>query len=460
MTRIPVRAASALLFAVLVARTPAFAQIDDSLAVHGGLARMLALGGSPLNLFLDDRTLISVNPAFAVDHSGIAFVETGWGGGGTGFGGTHQHAGALVDVEGWTVGITFGRREGPMFAELSQGVASGGPFTGVDFMKSALDQYLQGLFILASNEPRAPLEVTVASRWDELRAGVSLYRSSWSRKDEGTGSVSSGKTSSVSNSQTGIKAGVAGALASGIVLDGVLLARLNWSTSEYTSITGSPSTSSFDATGTEISVTARVHWRTPLALQLVGVLRAEYFGYTPDVLYVPAPPDPVANPNDFTKQEWECAVGAVVRSARTLVSAGLGVQYIRLRNDASAAGNQVTHYTRSWFDLPKVTLGAEFSLSDHFVGRAGYTRRFSEIITRTEAPGLPPIQTTVSTETGYLPTYGLTAADQQMSLGLGIHWNAFTLDAYLAEQVLRSGPWLLSGIQQAVFGIVSLSCRL
>ena len=42
-------------------------------------------------------------------------------------------------------------------------------------------------------------------------------------------------------------------------------------------------------------------------------------------------------------------------------------------------------------------------------------------------------------------------------MGIGIVVDRFVLNGYVAEQVLGKGIYLLSGIQQNIFGVVSLN---
>ena len=140
---------------------------------------------------------------------------------------------------------------------------------------------------------------------------------------------------------------------------------------------------------------------------------------------------------------------------------GLSIQYITLKNDAVSYNgtiHQTTRYTRSWFDLPKINAGVEYSAAKWLLLRAGFFKRISVQRTRIEPPSpLPSIESNITVEPGFVPSFGLSSSEQAVSFGVGIVINQFVLNGYLAEQILGKGIYLLSGIQQNIFGVVSLN---
>jgi hypothetical protein len=436
---------------------------DTTNVILGGNARMLALGGSPVNYYLFDYTNIFINPAYLKKYSRVAMIELGSGfGSGSGYTANNQTYGATFSLGEVTLGLVAGRREGPMFAENSYGYQNGGSFFACDYMKSALDTYLQNLVVQSSSEPLTPLQILAAFKLGEGSMGCALYYSGWGRDDNGTGSVSSGRTCSANLSQYGIKSGFLFPLDSLTLFDLAGCFRLNRASADYSNKNaGAPlAASSFSANGYEISVTGRIFYKFKSSMSLVPLVRAEIFSYEPEVTSTPLSNSLFPHPNTYSKWELELGMGIQSHWEKGMAVIGVSIQYISLKNGAvSNAGSvpQTTNYSRTWFDLPKINAGVEFSITSWLIGRAGYTKRISTQHTRVEPPSTSPTESVISLEPGFLPSFGLTPADQTLSLGLGICIDQFAFNTYLAEQAIGTGAYFLSGKEQIIFGVVSIS---
>jgi hypothetical protein len=442
-----------------------FSRAQDSLQViHGGNARMLALGGSPLNYYLEDYSNIYINPAYLASYVDLAMIELGSGfGTGSSFLTANQQFGVSFSLGKVAVGLFIGRREGSMFADNSYGYQSGGHFTGCDYMKSALDSYLQNLFLFSSSEPLTPIQILTAFRISDVTIGLALYRSEWSREDDGSGSVSAGRRISASLSQFGIKGGILYPLGTKHTLDIAGCLRWNDASAEYENKnSGAPLTSSsFIADGYEISLSSRLFYSASQNLRIIPKGRFEFFWYEPEVNSIPLSSQLFPRPNYYRKMEYEIGVGIESHWEEGLAFLGLSYQYISLKNDATSIINsvpQITKYSRSWYDLPKISACVEYAITGWLIGRVGYFKRLSKQQTCIEPPlPSPPTETNISLEPGFLPSFGLTAAEQTLSLGFGISFNRFALEGYIADQMLGNGPYVISGIQQSFLGVVSLS---
>jgi len=436
---------------------------DTTDIVQGGNARMLALGGSPVNYYLLDYTNIFINPAYLKRFRNLVLIEGGSGfGNGSEYQAQNQQLGATFQFNENYFGFVIGKREGPMFAENSYGYQSGGSFIACDYMKSALDSYLQNLFIQAASEPLTPIQALGAFSLGEGIFGFSLYYSRWSRTDDGTGTVSLGKTCSVSLAQYGIKAGVLYGLNPLTKLDIAGCLRFNTASADYSNkdMSAPLQKSSFTANGYEMSATGRAFYELQPNLSLVPIARIEVFFYDPEVTSTPLSNFLLPLPNSYSKWECEAGIGIQSKWERGIAVCGISIQYITLKNDAvNNVGSiaQTTKYNRTWIDLPKINAGFEFSITSWLIGRAGFTKRISTQYTTIEAPATPPTESVISLEPGFIPSFGLSPTDQTLSLGLGLIVNQFIFNAYLADQTLGTGSYLLSGIQQNLFGVISMS---
>ncbi|MBN1398858.1 MAG: hypothetical protein JXA06_12570 [Bacteroidetes bacterium] len=436
---------------------------DTTSVASGGNARMLALGGSPVNHYIEDYTDIFINPAYMERYPRLAMIELGNGfGSGSGYSANNQNLGITCPLGKTTLGLAIGKREGPMFAENSYGYQNGGAFTACDYMKYALDIYLQNIAVQASSEPLTPIQLLGAFKLENGSAGVALYYANWSRDDNGTGSVSSGRTCSASLSQYGIKLGFLHTLDSCTVLDLSGCFRLNKASVDYSNRNaGAPLTaSSFSANGYEMLATIRFFYKLADGISLIPLARAGVFSYEPEISSSPLSNYLLPLPNSYWNLECELGLGIQSLWEHGLGAVGVSFRYISLKNDAvssTGSAQQTTQYKRTWLDLPKINAGIELYITDWLAGRAGFSKRISSQSTYVESSSSPPTESTITTEPGFLPSYGLNAADQTLSLGLGIVLDKFAFNAYLAEQVLGTGSYLLSGIEQSLFGLVSIS---
>jgi len=446
--------------------TTAFA-LDSTMVVSGGIARTLALGGSPTNPFLLDQTDVLINPAFLKEYSNSIFLELGNDfNNGSAYRANNQSFGASFNIGSLTLGCIIGMREGPMFAENSIGYQSGGSFLACDYMKAALDSYLQSLSVWQTTEPTIPFQIIGAMKFSNATAGISLYFSHWGRNDQGAGSVSAEKTCSVSLEQYGIKGGVLLPLSHKITGDFSGCLRLNRATADYhNTMPQAPLlSSSFSSNGYEMALSTRFLFNISPTLIVIPYVRGEYFKYHPELSYSPIIYLSVPYPNEYWKKKVEFGCGALHHFSKGLVSGGISFQYISLTNDATTKnGNlpQLTHYSRSFLNFPTFQAGVEYALTPWLTGRTGFFKRLTCQTTHTDPPPpLNPTESSTTVELPFIPAYGLSAQEQTLSLGLGISLGNVSINTYVAEQVIGSGTYLLSGIQQSIFGIVSLSYKL
>jgi len=447
------------------------AEENDSTAtlstLTGGNARILALGGSPSNPFLLDHTDIYTNPAHLMQFKDLLFIEVGHGfGNGSAYTANNQSIGITFSLNAWTFGLSVGVREGPMFADNSYGFQSGGSFRACDYMKSALDTYLQSLAVWQTSEPTFPMHLFCAKQIGDVIAGVTFYHSNWSRNDHGTGSVSTEKTCSSSLSQIGIKAGAIVPLSWRSKCDIAGCIRLNRAKANYSNInpTAPLISSSFDATGYEFSISARLLYEASVSTTLVPYASIELFSYEPELSYTPLIYQGVPFPNEYGKKEFEIGFGVNHRLKRGLVAAGISLRYLSLVNNATTKTGelpQTTYYTRSWTDFPTINVGVEYFITTWLIGRTGLFKRLSTQTTTTEPPTPSlPTQTSSTVEYSFLPSFGLNASEQTLSLGIGLLIKDISINAYIAEQVLGTGTYLMSGIEQSLFGVLSINYKL
>ncbi|MBI3005376.1 MAG: hypothetical protein HYY49_08160 [Ignavibacteriales bacterium] len=440
---------------------------DRVVPVSGGTGRTAALGGGPNNPYIMDYSDVFVNPANAGRYTSLLYSDIGYTF--TAYNAAAQYVGYTMSLGDLSIGLAVGRREGPMFPELSYGQAAASFYSASDYMKPPLDGWgpLPGGFGVTA-VPLAPIQLYLATNLGGFSVGGALYRSSWSREENKTG-VAGGTTNRVMtrHSQTGLKAGVLLDLSSGMSLDASILFRLNGSRGEWSDDApgANPNSATYDVTGTEIGLNGRMFLRMSDRVQVIPMVRFLTFGYKPSQTDNTTPQPAVVNstPNDYGRTDLEVGVGIHNTFENGFVVAGASFQQIRLSNDVTsivAGALSTTKNTQTQTDLPKFNFGAEIGLLEWLVGRFGYFKRFTSTSSKSEPPS-PGVtsESTTSSEPAFIPTLGRTAADQQLAVGLGIRVSRVSLDGYVGERFLAAGPFILSGNAQDLFGVLSMSFR-
>jgi len=429
---------------------------SSATAIAGGDARGASLGGNPNNPFLMDYNDVFTNPAYSLKYTDLLYVEAG---------NTFAPYRAKNQSIGWTMGmndvafgISIGHREGPMFAENSYGLGNV-LFADADYMS------------FPTTEPQAPIQLYFGMKMGGMALGLSLYRSGFSQLNDGAGTdplgsvIGAKKKSDFSDGQTGLKLGVLMGENTNLMIDGSVLFRINSVSYDFTDAdTGAALKAlSISATGIEIGVQGRAFYKMSDKLTLVPLVRFYTFGYEPEYTSTPAANPANTKPNKYGRTEIEVGVGANTKISSSTVSVGVSFQSIVLTNDATNLVGSVLNTTKqsqSMTDLPKVNIGAEIPFNSWLTGRIGYFRRFTTTTVTVEAPSpVAKTEVSMSSQTAYNPNLGRTAAEQELSFGLGLNFGGLSLNGYLADQFLADGPFIISGKARDLFGVLSLSFK-
>jgi hypothetical protein len=454
-------------------------QAQETKYVSGGLAREMALGGSPSNAYMMDYTDVYTNPAWAIKYSDFIYSELGYN-----YNNYHaagQSAGFTYAVSKFlAVGLSIGKQEGPMFQANSYGHQLGGNVSVSDDILSCVNYYISG-FTTYSNiasDTWRPLEAYAALKLSRLTLGFGIYRVSWSGS---TDFHSSGDTLNTTDEatfrQTGFKAGALLDM-DVMLIDVSALLRLNSVDAKHTPPPAVPLSLNQELTftGTELGLNARVFMKISDKFSLVPMARFYSFVYEPELTYaVPAHIKLNSKPNKFNRTDFEAGIGTNVNINGGKVFAGLSLESISLKRTYTTfkgtyAGSttapdsistQVTDtYTTSVLTLPKVSLGAEFEIASWLTGRLGYYKAFASQDVKTEYNAKAKAKTEETKYTfdfGYAPACSLQVADELLSLGIGLHFDRLSIDGYLAEEWLADGIYIASGKVNAMFCVVSMS---
>jgi len=444
-----------------------FAQAQS---VSGGLAREMALGGSPNNAYLMDYTDIYTNPAWAVKYGDLIYSELGYSF--SGYSASGQSAGFTYAVwKGLSIGLSVGKQEGPLFSQNSYGSQFGGAAANADDFLSAFNAALtyNGHSPVSPSNTLRPLQVYGALKLANLTLGFAFYRVGYSvTNDYHYGSDTVNATNEESYGQTGFKAGAIFDM-DVMLLDVSALFRINSATGKITP--PAPTLSQeLDATGTEFGLNARLFMKLSDKFSLVPMARFYTFGNEPELksvgVVIPAGDKYNTKPEKYGRTDIEFGLGSNITVTGGRVFAGLSLESISLKYDlTSPAGEtpiatpmQTETYKTSVLSLPKVNLGAEFDVASWLTGRLGYFKAFASMKNTHDAPApAKEVSSKQTFEFKYMPACSLAVADQLLSLGVGLHFDRLSIDGYLCEEWLADGIYVASGKVNAMFGVVSMS---
>ena len=407
----------------------------------GGTARNIALGGGPANPYLEDLLRIHINPSLLASYGERVWGDLGFlvaDGAQGGSRGQYLSA-AFRLTESNTLGIALNRRESPLYNTDG----SNPPRDPIQEMNSLVASIL-GIGAQPFPRPLSPVEVF----WALRTAGVDLGASvSYGRA---AGSRSGNAASEQSVSTLRAKLGIAAAIEHGVSIDAGAIVGLNTVGGTSASATGQQNELRM-TDGMEFGTDARLV--IPLNERCMLVPIGRLYSFTWGMKQVRngtlVIPDPAA---EYSHSELELGIGTRLSRNNILFVGGVSYQRTSMVSDS-----RTTKTTVVISDIPKINLGVEISIASWLVGRLGYFDRLASTETTVESAS-GKNTTTISSE---LPWYGdlngLTALQQRITLGIGVHVAGMSIDATVGEGYFLNGPWPVSGVAQAVFSMISLS---
>ena len=411
----------------------------------GSSARHIALGGGPINPYLRDIMRVHINPAQLAADSNVVWGDLGYLAVDAPNGGSrHQFLGATVGItERLQAGLILNKRETPLYI-VDPSTPALDPITEMNgYVGSVL-----GFSSQQFGRPQSPFELVGAYHGDSSDLGGSISYGSWKNERSAGGEL----TQSVQTFR--IKFGVvASRFHRFLTIDCAVLFGLHTIDGKYTA-SGQTNELSMDD-GLEYGVDVRTEYSLNDRSILVPRLRwySSSWGMNQVKNGVPAAPNPAST---YDHSELEIGVGANYHMDNVLITGGLSFQQTVLRSDYKT-GSSSSITTTTITDLPKVNFGAEIRLTSWIVTRIGYFDRLAATETTVQSPS-GKTTTTVSSE---LPWYGdpngLSAAQQRVTVGIGVNVGGILFDGTIGEGYFLNGPWPLSGTAQEMFGVVSLN---
>lgn len=430
-------------------------------AKPGGFARQLALGGSQagsgvvLNPFVyEDPAYMYLNPAWQSAYRNYVWTNVGGGSlnnlstGNNGYG--VQNAGINFGVtEQLALGMIFSHD--PSAAAVTSSLI-GGNATLVPF---------PGITGRAQNIPFIANVWEVVASYDmgSLAFGLSfLYGTSNFDSTASAPNVPSTELEA-SSSVFGVRAGFLLELSNANHVSGHVAFR---STSATDKITG---LGEYSASGTELEFAARARLRMSNRVNLVPYGMYAMYSGEPEEDTPPTAGRP-AGKTEVSASALAIGVGFEWKNSDIYIAGGVSYQMASIEGEVTdTVGTNLpgTKINLSNTGLPVINLGAEWWFLDWLSARAGYFRSMGSTSVELTVPvpgGSFTGESNRTTPFSNLIIGGINPAtwDGIVTLGIGLRFENFSLDATVSDEALRRGLGLLGSADNInTFGYITLN---
>jgi len=441
-------------------------------AKPGGFARQLSMGAAQIDrvvvvnpFIILDPTWLLINPAYQMKYADYAWFNVA-GGAISNYAGENTYGNQFGGV-----GFSFGK-------DLAVGAVLGYDPSATNTLWAPLNSFIarsarpaqNPAALLGTPRPIEVFEVLAAFGVGgmDVGVGVSYGWSNQNFKSTPAPPATNSSDGELSASMLAIRAGLSMDMGGGSSVEGAVALRLDKVTDKYTvGGTGNGTgTSGYSASTTEIEANIRAALKMSSRFTLVpyGAMRMGS-----------------VEPKEDAKLQGQTAMTYSYKGSLFAFSLGLGGE-LKVKNFYLAGGlsfssrsqkeetnpngtppnNKTTTNTESFSAFPVFNLGAEYWVLDWFAARAGYYRAFASATQKTEVEGGASGEQTRLTGmssislAGYVPS----ANDENglMSVGIGLKFGGFALDAMVSEQALRRGLGLIgAGDNINTFGYLNLS---
>ncbi|MCX6164636.1 MAG: hypothetical protein NTU73_07210 [Ignavibacteriae bacterium] len=418
------------IFAVLL-----FSNVSYSQSIPGGTGRYEALGSNPF--MLDPVIDMHNNPAWSTYYKNYVFGDLGRNTVASGqYDLTDQYAGINFKAsKEMNLGLVLNKREDNWNAFYNDGT--------------------YGVNNRGNQEPIVPLKVLFGYATPTFAFGFAPYYTSWSQDSNNTTGTSV-ITKSWKSSSLGAQVGMILKMNTAEWFEGAVNFKMN--KFSYEDSYSAPAASTYkieNEGGMELSVGLRGWFMAnkPNKVALVPYLGFGIYSWNPKITQSPT--------------AWTAILPTY---SMMNLNAGIGVNMPVLENGTLATGlsfgyssyekkiADTTNYVRTWttFMLPKFNIGLEWKFVDWLSGRLGYSRSFNSGSDKKTDNVWTPTSTARTIENKMS-----SASDpvQTINLGIGLHFDRFSLDGTIGERLLKNGPFIITNNSDKndLYGVFSAS---
>ncbi len=434
-------------------------------AKPGGIARQLALGGSQaglnavMNPFLwDDPSLVFFNPAYQHEYRDYMWSNIA--------GGQILSTGSTnSDGYGYqNAGVSFG-----LSNAFTLGLILSYDPSAANYVNSLPDGFLD---ILNDIDPayRSSQEIpAIQNVWEAvatfrftamtLGLGIMYGWSNSDRTEDQVAPTSYTNEYEASSSVLGFRAGALMKLGDDIDLGITGVLRLDNATDR---IELSPGVTGFggiyEASGTEIQLTARAKIKMSNKFNFVPYAMLALLSAEPK-----EEEQPVGFPKTTASLEasstiYAFGLGGEYRQNDFLFVGGLSWQHAEMEMDQKATVDTVDQIM-GFTGLPVINIGGEWQITEWLAGRIGYYRAIGSVSIESKYPNYSTEQNASYPHSMLLiGSLNPNTWDGLVTLGVGLNFGSFALDATVSEEALRRGIGII-GASDAIntFGYMTAS---
>jgi hypothetical protein len=422
----------------------------------GGIARQIAMGGGPanvngslvLNPFLfSDPAYVLVNPAYEAQYHDYVWSNIGGGA---------QNGASADGYLRQNAGVNFG-----LAKEFSLGLILSYDPSVINNpqYRQGLNQFINGTGHRAPNPNNlAPVDIFEAVGCFSaggLDFGFGIMYG-WTDNDAKGGN---GAEQEISAHTLGFRAGIDIDMGGGSRFEASGALRLDKMTDMATA-GGATGTSEFGLAATEIALNARLRLKISNRVAFVPYGAFQTISGEPKEDKVPTGVTATTLSVKNTITGIAIGAGGEYKVSNFLLAGG--VSFVsnsqKTESNPGGAGAGTTKVTATTTGFPVFNLGTEWWFVDWLAGRVGYYRAFASTDNKTEPPA-PGFTTETSAFAGNSTVaIGSFNDDNLVTLGLGLRFGNFALDATVSENALRRGLGLLGAADNInTFGYLTAS---
>jgi hypothetical protein len=455
-------------FAIVVVLLIAISALAFPQAKPGGFARELAMGGgnwgygvAVFNPFImDDPSLIFINPAYQASYKDYAWLNIGGGA----LTGLSSNSGSPLYDDGYgkqNAGVAFG-----LNSQWNLGVVLSYDPSQLSEVMELPSEIVQGRSAQSIPQVQNVWEIVASDHMSNLDIGFGVMYGFSNYEDKYSDTSGSSYDNTTSAHMLGFRAGINANLGGGSSFDAAANLRLDKADDKKT---GTPISTAYSgeysASGTEFEAYARAKFNV-----------SSKFNFVPygTILSVSASPNEDSRPDgvtttpgsyNYTNLIYAIGVGGEYRTGQFYFAGGLSFQSMSYKYEITPGSGETesTKQTDTYtaMAIPVVNLGMEWTLTDWLTGRAGYYRWIGsyddkyEYATYTEENSQTEPNSWVYL--GGINNYTDNWAGL-VTLGVGMKFGGFALDATVSDQALRRGLGLI-GAQDNIntFGYMTAS---
>ncbi len=454
----------------------------------GGTARMLSMGGAPtganavFNPFIfSDPSWQQVNPAWATMYKDYAWSNVAGGTlqnasfGDNGYG--NQYSGVNFGFgKEWTFGAVLSYDPSAVRVLYQPNILPAPYNNGL--LQTFINQYggarPVGNFASTNQLGRVEVfEALAAYHMGSMDLGFGLLYG-WTGRDAKTTTttpVAGTFEGDLSAHVFGLRGGILLDLGGGSAVDGSVALRMD-KADDKEIIPGSGAgtgTSEYSASATEIQLALRAKLKASNKVNFVPYGAFVTASSTPKEDAIVTGATGTRGSLKFSATNLVLGAGGEYHTSSFYLAGGLSFATLsqKAENNTGAAGALTWTTTQTLRGFPVFNLGAEWWFTDWLAGRWGYYRAFVNTNVKDENdPGFPAGQTTTETDVfggnSFVTISGYGVGDgadpSLVTLGVGLKFGSFALDATVSETALRKGLGLIGQNDNInTFGYITLS---